>query len=292
MKPDSTPTPAVATPGVSLAPYRHYLIALALWLVGTGPAWYTMAVVWWNDSNYSHGLLIIPVAIFFLWRGRKRWLEIEPQISWTGVVCFVGVALIYLAGTAAAENFSVRVAAVAGVGTLTWALLGGSFLRRVWFPAVLLFFAVPLPYIIYYRVTFPMQLFSTRAACGVLKLLGMTFVREGNVIHLPGVTLEVVEACSGVRSLLSLTTLGAAYAYLTQPGYWRPWLLFALSVPIALGANVVRLTVTAVGAYAWDPRIAQDFLHEFSGLLVFAVALIALFICGAILGWIGKKLQR
>jgi len=202
------------------------------------------------------------------------------------------VALIYLVGTAAAENFSVRVAAVAGVGTLTWALLGGHFLRRVWFPAVLLFFAVPLPYIIYYRVTFPMQLFSTKAACGVLQLLGVTFVRQGNVIHLPGFSLEVVEACSGVRSLLSLTTLGAAYAYLTQPGYWRPWLLFALSVPIAIGANIVRLTVTAVGAYAWDPRIAQDFLHEFSGLVVFSVALVTLFICGAILGWIAKRLQR
>lgn len=292
MKVQPTSSQAVSVSALSLSAYRHYLIALALWIAATFPAWYTMAVVWWNDANYSHGLLIIPVALFFLWRGRARWRAVTPEISYPGLICFAAVALIYLVGTAAAENFSVRVAAVAGVGTLTWALLGGRFLRRAWFPAVLLFFAVPLPYIIYYRVTFPMQLFSTKAACGVLQMLGVTFVRQGNVIHLPGFSLEVVEACSGVRSLLSLTTLGAAYAYLTQPGYWRPWLLFALSVPIAIGANIVRLTVTAVGAYAWDPRIAQDFLHEFSGLVVFSVALVTLFICGAILGWIAKRLQR
>jgi len=271
--------------------YAHFFIAFGVWIAATFPAWWTMAEDWWNDPNYSHGLLIIPVALFFLWRGRKDWGRIRPQTSYPGLLFFAGSALLYLAGTAAAEHFSVRFAAVAGIGALAWGLLGWPFLRRAWFPFVFLFFAIPWPYVIYYKLTFPMQLFSTRVACAVLDFLGVSLARQGNIIHLPGYSLEVVEACSGVRSMLSLTTLGAAYAYLTQPGYCRPWLLFAFAVPIALGANVVRLVITAVGAYAWDPKIAQDFLHEFSGLLVFAVALITFFILGSLISWTDRKLR-
>jgi exosortase len=271
------------------AAHRHYLIALGVWMLATGPAWWTMAEEWWVDPNYSHGLLIIPVALFFLWRERSEWQAVEPKTSALGLALFAGCALLYLVGTAAAENFSVRTTAVAGVGTLAWGILGWQFIRTAWFPFAFLFFAVPWPYVIYYQVTFPMQLFSTKVACGALDFFGITFVRQGNIIHLPGHSLEVVEACSGVRSLLSLTTLGAAYAYLTQPGYIRPWLLFALSVPIALGANVFRLVITAVGAYAWDPKIAEEFLHEISGVLVFSTALAALFIAGSLISWLHRK---
>lgn len=287
--------PAVETaisPRQSLSVYAYFIAAGAVWLLATLPAWWSMAVDWWDDPNYSHGLLIVPVAVFFLWRGREEWRQITPKTNLWGLFIFAGCALLYLVGTAAAENFSSRFASVAGLGALAWSLLGWKFVRRAWFPFVFLFFAIPWPYVIYFKITFPMQLLSTKAACAVLDVLGITFVRQGNIIHLPNYSMEVVEACSGVRSLLSLTTLGAAYAYLTQPGYWRPWLLFALSVPIALCANIVRLVITAVGAYAWDPRIAQDFLHEFSGLVVFTVALITLFVSGSILGWINKKLSH
>jgi exosortase len=285
-------TPASpAVQGIPASSYRHYLVALAVWIAATFPAWWTMAEDWWVDPNYSHGLLIIPVALFFLWRARADWRAVSLRVSYVGLFFFCGSALLYLVGTAAAEHFTVRFAAVAGIGTLAWGLLGWPFIRRAWFPFVFLFFAIPWPYVIYYKLTFPMQLLSTRAACVILDWLGVTFARQGNIIHLPGYSLEVVEACSGVRSMLSLTTLGAAYAYLTQPGHWRPWLLFSFSIPIALGANIVRLVITAVGAYAWDPKIAQDFLHEFSGLLVFAVALITFFILGALVSWTDAKLR-
>lgn len=283
---------AALAPHKTLSVYAYFIAAGVVWLLATLPAWWSMAIDWWDDPNYSHGLLIIPVAVFFLWRGRKDWRAVTPQTNYLGLLFFAACALLYLVGTAAAENFSSRFAAVSGLGTLAWSLLGWRFVRRAWFPFVFLFFAIPWPYVIYFKVTFPMQLLSTKAACAVIDLLGITFVRQGNIIHLPNYSMEVVEACSGVRSLLSLTTLGAAYAYLTQPGYWRPWSLFALSIPIALGANITRLVITAVGAYAWDPKIAQDFLHEFSGMVVFSVALITLFVSGSILGWIDKRLSR
>jgi exosortase len=266
-------------------------VALLSWLAATGPAWWGMMQDWWYDSNYSHGLLVIPMALFFLWRGRSAWLSAPRRVSTLGMLAFAGAALLYLFGTAAAEHFSTRVAAVGGVGALAWGLLGWRFVRAAWFPLVFLFFAVPWPYVIYYQVTFPLQLFSTRSACVVLDWFGITFARQGNIIHLPGYSLEVVEACSGVRSLLSLTTLGAAYAYLTQPGIWRPWLLFILSGPIALGANILRLVITALGVYAWGPAIAEDFLHELGGLIVFAVALGALILTGLCISWISRKSQ-
>jgi exosortase len=286
-QPDSAPA---ATP-VQASSYTYFLVAIAVWLAATFPAWLNMAGDWWNDPNYSHGLLILPLAIFFAWRSREAWRTAPVRSSLAGLTFFTGAAALYLVGTAAAEHFTVRFAAVAGIGTLAWGLLGWRFVRTVWFPLVLLFFAIPWPYVIYYKLTFPMQIFSTRAACFLLDGLGMTIARQGNIIHLPNYSLEVVDACSGVRSVLSLSTLGAVYAYLTQRGYWRPWLLFALSIPVALGANIFRLVITAIGAYAWDPKFAEDFLHEFSGLLVFAVALVTFFILGSIISWTDAKLR-
>jgi exosortase len=274
---------------VKSSAYAPYLASLAVWLLATAPALWSMAQDWWEDPNYSHGLLIVPVAAFFLWRGRDRWRAVQPTVSSFGLLVFAGVALIYLLGTAAAENFSTRVAAVAGIGTLAWGLLGWRFLRVAWFSYVFLFFAVPWPYVVYYQLTFPLQLFSTKVACAIINIFGITFSRQGNIIHLPGFSLEVAEACSGVRSLLSLTTLGAAYAYLTQPGYLLPWLLFILSAPIALTANVFRLVVTALGAYVWGPQVADSLLHELGGILVFVAALIALTLTGSIITWISRK---
>ena len=282
---DASPSPS----RVETSAYTHYLVSLAVWLLATAPALRSMTLDWWDDANYSHGLLIVPVALFFLWRGRDSWRPVRPTVSLIGLALFAGVALIYLLGTAAAENFSTRVAAVAGIGTLAWGLLGWRWVRSAWFPFTFLFFAIPWPYVIYYQLTFPLQLFSTKVACAIIDTLGITFTRQGNVIHLPGYSLEVVEACSGVRSLLSLTTLGAAYAYLTQPGYVRPWVLFILAAPIALSANIFRLVVTALGAYGWGPAVADSFLHELGGLLVFGAALTALIITGAIISWISRK---
>jgi len=107
-----------------LSAYRNYLVALATWILATGPAWWFMAEDWWVDPNYSHGLLILPVAVFFLWRGKAEWQKADLRPSTIGMVLFAGAALLYLVGTAAAENFSVRVAAMGGVGALAWGLLG------------------------------------------------------------------------------------------------------------------------------------------------------------------------
>jgi exosortase len=287
-------SPPVA-PGTVVAPtrlrseYVALISALAVWLAATTPTWWSMAQDWWTDPNYSHGLLVVPASAYFLWRDRSRWLAATPRVSGVGLALFAGAALLYLVGTAAAENFSVRVAAVGGVGALALGLLGWRFMAAAWFAFVFLFFAVPWPYIIYYQLTFPLQLFSTKAACGILDLFGITFSRQGNIIHLPGYSLEVVEACSGVRSLLSLTTLGAAYAYLTQSGRFRPWLLFALSGPIALAANILRLVLTALGVYVWGPAVADKLLHELGGFLVFAIALVALIIAGSVIEWVHRK---
>jgi exosortase len=138
-------------------------------------------------------------------------------------------------------------------------------------------------------VTFPMQIFATKVTVKILKIIGMSAVQQGNIIRLPGYSLEVAEACSGLRSLISLLALGAVYARLSQPDIYRQIILFLSTVPIAVAANVFRITFTAVGAYTVSKELAEDFLHELSGMMVFIVSFLMLFIWGAIIKMGTKK---
>ena len=142
---------------------------------------------------------------------------------------------------------------------------------------------IPVPATIYYSATLPMQLFASKITNNLLHIIGVPSVRQGNIIFLPEYTLEVVEACSGLRSLVSLMALAGLYAYLTLKGKVKPMILFFAAIPIAIAANILRLLITAVGAYAISTRLADDFLHEISGLIVFLSALIAMIALGAIL---------
>lgn len=248
-----------------------------------------LAGEWYRDDNYSHGFLIPLISAFLVWRKRAKLKElISPSGDVGGVaIILLGMAMFVLAN-AAAEYFVLRVSLVVTLFGLVWYLLGRKLVTAVWFEILFLLFMIPLPYVLYYSLTFPMQLFATKVTVKLLNLIGMTAVRQGNMIHLPGYSLEVAEACSGLRSLISLLALGAIYARLTQKGLPRQIILFASTVPIAVAANIFRVFFTAVGAYTVSRELAEDFLHTLSGMMVFVVAFIMLFIFGAILK-IGTK---
>lgn len=239
---------------------------------------------WYYDDNYSHGFLILPISLWIIWRKREVLKTIPLEISKFGLLVVVGSLVVFVVGTAGAEYFTVRVSLVGLLFGITLYLTGWRFVREIWFAFFFLIFMIPVPYIIYYSATFPLQLFGSKVAAVILGLIGIPHLRQGNIIHLPdNYSLEVAEACSGLRSLVTLLALGALLAYYTQSRAWKAVLLFIATVPIAIAANIFRINVTAIGAYGISRSIAEDFIHELSGTIVFLFSLVCLLILSSVL---------
>ncbi len=242
---------------------------------------------WIDDPNYQHGIVIPVVSVFILWK-RRRELRKNPDggYYYTGLLIIFVSALLLVAGTAASELFSSRISFPLLILGSVLFLMGSGIFRIVAFPVLFLVLAVPLPYIIYYRLTFPMQLFSARLSTYILQSTGVSVIRKGNILHLPGYTLEVVAACSGLRSLMTMVTIAVILTIFSGFSKTKNVILVALSIPVAIAANAIRLTVTALGAYTIGPEFADGTIHEISGLIVFAAGLLLLLLCIRILKWI------
>jgi len=243
---------------------------------------------WYADPNYSHGFLIIPIALFIFIKYHKDLTFPDKTNKWGMAVLFLGLAMLII-GSAAAEFFTVRVSLVVCISGIGLSLLGWSNFKQAWFVFFLLLFMIPIPGIIYYSATMPMQLLSSKAAYGLLQLVGIPATRAGNIINLPNYSLEVAEACSGLRSLVTLLALGAIYARFTLNGVWRPIILFLATIPIAICANIFRIFITGVGAHLISPKVAESFLHEISGIMVFLIALALIIMVGKVLKWTAKQ---
>ncbi|MDH4158304.1 MAG: exosortase/archaeosortase family protein [candidate division Zixibacteria bacterium] len=245
---------------------------------------------WIRDDNYSHGFFIIPIAVYIFYR-RRNDLSLPARPSAWGMVLFVLGCVGVIFGIAAGEFFTTRFSLVIVISGLALYYLGTANFRKVWFAFFFLLFMIPIPAVIYYSATLPMQLFGSGITNDFLQFLGVPSFRQGNIIFLPEYTLEVSEACSGLRSLVTLLALGALYGYAFLPGKVAPVILFICTVPIAIATNIFRLVFTALGAYAVSTELAEDFLHEISGLLVFVSALVLMVILGAILKWARRLLS-
>jgi len=239
---------------------------------------------WYIDDNYSHGFLIIPISAWLIWRKREELRKIPIQTCKWGLAVVVGSLILFVVGTAGAEFFTTRVSLLGLIFGITLYLAGYKWVREIWFAYFFLIFMIPVPYIIYYTATFPLQLLGSKVASGVLGVIGIPHFRQGNIIHLPdNYSLEVAEACSGLRSLVALIALGALLGYLTQNVKWKAMVLFLAAVPIAIVANIFRICVTAIGAYGISREIAEDFIHELSGTIVFLFSLVCLLILSSLL---------
>ncbi len=238
---------------------------------------------WASDDDYTHGFLILPLALYFVWDGRERLksLPVKPGLRGAGLLS-VGL-LMLLVGSVGADLFLQRASFIVVVAGLVWLFLGTAFLRALAFSIAFLIFMVPLPAVVMNAVAFPLQLFAARTATFCMQAAGIPVLREGNVIVLAQTTLEVAEACSGIRSLQALLALGAVYGYFTQRLAWKKWALVLLSVPIAIAANAFRVAGTGFLAHYWGSEMAQGFYHGFAGWMVFVVAFALLLGCGAVL---------
>ncbi len=235
-------------------------------------------VEWWHDPDTSHGFLVPPFAAYLAWTNRDRIRAARIQPSWVGVAIIAfGLAMLIL-GQYGAELFLSRVSLVVLLTGLTVCFGGWQLLKELRFSILVLLLAIPLPNIIYNQITFPLQILASKAASALLPLFGVPVLREGNVIVLPAMRLEVAEACSGIRSLISLFTLAIFYGYFLDKSVVRRTLLALSSLPIAIGANAVRILGTGLCVQYWDPDKAMGFFHEFSGWVVFLVSLCCLFL--------------
>ncbi len=233
---------------------------------------------WLNDDNYSHGILIVPIALYFVWERRARLLAATPKPSALGLVVVLGSVLVLMAGTLGAELFLTRISIIGIVfGTILF-VLGWDHLRILLFPTAFLLLMIPIPAIIFNQIAFPLQLLASRFGEVTLRALNIPVLREGNVISLATTQLEVAEACSGIRSLISLLTLGIVYGYFGTPSVPVRTLLALATIPVAILANGLRVAGTGIAAHYYGPSAAEGFFHTFSGWLVFVVSFAMLFL--------------
>ena len=243
---------------------------------------------WADDDDYTHGFLILPLALYFAWERRDRLRRIAPRPSWLGAVVLAVGLLVLVVGSVGAELFLQRFSLVIVIAGLVWLILGSAFLRELAFPIAFLVFMIPLPAIVMNAIAFPLQQFAAQSATLCMEVAGIPVLREGNTIVLSNTTLEVVEACSGIRSLQALLALGAVYGYFTQRSAWKRWALLFLSVPIAIAANAFRVAGTGFLAHLIGPEAAQGFYHSFAGWIVFAVAFVLLLGAGTLLSRLSR----
>jgi exosortase len=247
---------------------------------------------WWTDPNFSHGFLVPLFSAFVLWRDRKRLAALTAKPSWFGAVVIASSLAMLIVGTLGAEFFLARASLVFLVGGTVIFFLGWAYFRAVLFPWACLFLMIPIPSIIFNQITLPLQFLASRVAAGGLTAIGIPVLRQGNIIALPTTQLEVAEACSGIRSLVSLGTLAVIYGYLVNENAWRRVALFIAAVPVAVVANGARVAFTGIVAQYWNPDKAQGFFHEFSGWVIFLVSVSMLFLVHRCLRLFPPQIRR
>lgn len=233
---------------------------------------------WWTDLNYSHGFLIPFIGGYLVWKKKAEVIRIPIRPATSGLL-IVGFSLFMLViGSLGAELFLQRVSLLILIAGIILFLAGKAYLKSFAFPLLLLLLMIPLPAIIFYQITLPLQLLASRCATAFIGLLNLPVAREGNIIHLSNISLAVVEACSGIRSLFSLLTLGIVTAYFSQESTFKRILISLLTIPIAIMANAVRVTLSAVFAYYFGSGLAERFYHTVSGWLIFFIAFAFIFL--------------
>ena len=250
------------------------LVLLVAWLYHS--ILYRLAVQWWGDPNFSHGFFVPAFSVFVLWQSRNRLTKVRISPSWTGLPIVILALIMLVFGELGVELFTSRSSFIILLAGLIILFRGWPLFRAVLFPWAFLFLMVPLPAIILQHFTFPLQILASKLATWSLQAVGIPALREGNQIYLPHITLDVAEACSGIRSLVSLITLAIIYGYLMDDRKSVRVALVCAAVPIAITANVFRIFVTGLVGQ-WNPDLAKGFYHEFQGWLIFLAALPLLF---------------
>jgi exosortase len=243
---------------------------------------------WSTDDDVSHGFFVPLVAGYIAWQRREKLASVEWKPAWWGVGLLVWAGLQAYVGMLGAELFLQRTAFLFSLVAMLLILGGTGLVRQLAFPLLLLPFMIPLPTVVYNQITFPLQLFASSVAERSLEVLNIPVLRDGNILELASQKLSVAEACSGIRSLLSLSFLSLVYAYFFDRKVWMRWVLLIATIPIAIVANSARVTLTGVFSEI-DPSLAAGFFHEAEGWVIFVVALVILVVVHQALNWVYRR---
>ncbi len=262
----------------SLSPelLRNVLILLGLSLVPYAAVLARLAHQWWRDPNFSHGMFVPLISAWIVWSRRKELRQIAVTPGNIGILAILWALAQLVVGVVGAEIFLARTSYVILLGGIVLFFLGWKWLKALAFPWLFLLTGIPLPAIVFNEIAFPLQLLASRFATTLLRACDVALLREGNIITLASIQLEVADACSGIRSLVTLVTLALVYGYFLEKNITRRVILALAAIPVAIVSNALRIFGTGICAQYWDPSAAQGFFHEFSGWLVFVVSLLLL----------------
>lgn len=246
------------------------LLIVLFWPVITG-----MVAEWNSDEDMGHGFFVPVVAAYIVWQRREALADLPVSPHWLGYLFILWGCLQMMAGQLGVEFFIARTALLITLAGILLALCGWTVVKELFFPLLLLVFMIRIPNIIYNQITLPLQLLASAAAEHVLMAIGIPVYREGNVLEMAGQKLSVVEACSGIRSLLSLSFLSLVYGYFFDSRLWMRIFLFVATIPIAIIANAARVSITGI-LYEYKREWAEGVYHTMEGWVIFMVALAGL----------------
>jgi len=252
-------------------------IVLSLLFMVYLPCFYELTKSWITNPDYSHGFLVLPISIYLVWMKKKKITAPKQHDAKTGMVLVtIGLAL-HILGTygriISVSNLSLLVT----LSGILLAILGRENTKKLLFPTFFLIFMFPVPESFYVRATGSLKLLVTGISAGVLDLTGIPVLREGNILHFANTSLRVVEACSGIRSIISYSMLGVLFMYMLEKGIMRKLILAVSVFILALLVNILRVCGTGVLSHFFGGGIAQGFFHEFSGLILFIFGFAILF---------------
>lgn len=279
------------SPRVTLPWWPKLAVFGALVLVCYAPILKRLAAQWTYDADMGHGFFVPLVAGYIIWQRRGELAATRPQPTWWGLLIILWGALQMMLGVLGTELFTSRTAFVITIIGVVVTLGGPPVFRKLVFPLMLLFLMIPIPGVIFNQLTFKLQILASRLATDALMLLDIPVFREGNILDLPSGRLSVVEACSGIRSLLSLTFLSLVYGYFFERRTWVRTALFFATVPVAILANAGRVTLTGI-LYEVRPELAEGFFHESTGMVIFFAGAVILMVFHKLLVWSSKPLAR
>ncbi len=245
------------------------LVTLVLYSPTFSMFWYD----WSHDDNYSHGFLVPFIVGYLIWTKREQLGRLSPAPSWTGLVVLLGGVSLYILGTIGAEWFVRRSSMIVVLGGLVLSLYGIAYFKVLLFPLAYLIFMVPLPAIVYSAMAFRLQILVSVISADLIRLVGIAVYRNGNILEVAKVgPLAVEEACSGMRSIMALLALSTLLAYILYKTRLRQWLLVAFALPVAVVTNIFRVTMTGILSYHFGREMAEGWLHESFGWVVFVIA--------------------
>lgn len=268
------------------------MLILVLWFGAFYPILPQLIDTWSGNSNDSHGMLVPILCAYFVWQKKELLKREQADSSQLGFWILAVSMGVYLLSYTGGVTFVARLMIVSSLIGIVLYVYGTNIFKIIAFPLLFAFFMIPAPYSIISLVALPLQLFATNISAFVIKAVSIPVYQEGNMLYFAQTQLEVAEACSGLRSITALTMLSVLFVYLMECEVWKKIIILMSAIPIAIIANITRVTGTGILAHFFGGQVARGFLHDFSGIAVFAFGLAVLFLEAQILKSIGKKKEQ